>query len=203
MLPLQRVRRTGSRYGQVWPLEGVKTPFALVAISLLLLTGIGILMMRTTLRLNMLTPVSIQLQAPIYHAQKGSDAGSWLFPVTGARILLLHPASAQVADMNRLAQLRAGDSLIAWLLHADAEAWNAGKGRKFAQVYLLQLQDGSWLIPLSAHRKASGREALVGYWLILFSLLLLPYVFIPQPRIPAWAMLLAYAIVFVAWLVWA
>ena len=178
-------------YGEGLQLEGVTSYFGLIAVVILILIGIAMVLVTNIPKKTDLEPVSIVVQAPPYRGARVKH--TLLLPVTGARVLALDQATYKAADTTLLFALKKGDQLNAWLSKPEAEKWNAGVGRKdFYTAFLLQYDNGNWIVDHPAYRKTAGGMTGQGWWLIILGVLLIPYQFIRRARFPAWAMLVLY-----------
>jgi hypothetical protein len=163
-----------------------------------LLVGLLILLGSGTPKEKDLAPIEIEITAPPYRTP--SLRNSVLLPVTRARVLAIHPATFKAADSAKLFSLKKSDVLTVWLTAAEAQKWNAGVARKdFYTALVLQKKNSEWVVDYESFRKKAGKSSSHGWWIILFSLILIPYQLISKPKIPVWAAIGGFILVLVIW----
>ncbi len=172
-------------------LEGMSTWFGLIGIIILMLVGIAMIAISGTPKMEDLSPVSIEVQAPAYRTPKAHK--TVLIPLTRAKVLALDPAAFAVSDTQKLFTLQKGEVLTAWMENKDAENWKNGVARKdFYKAMLLQKEDKSWLVDYPSFRKKSRAFNNQGWWVVLLGAILVPYQLISKPKIPVWATIAAF-----------
>jgi hypothetical protein len=192
-----RPRRPGGM-GDGLKLEGMSSWFGLLGIAVLILVGIAMIAISGTPKMEDLSPVNIEVQAPAYRTPKAIK--TVLLPLTHAKVLALDPAAFAVADTQKLFTLKKGEKLIAWLEKEDALKWNEGVARKdFYKAMLLQKEDKNWIVDYPSFRKKSRAFNNQGWWLVLFGAILVPYQLISKPKIPVWVAITVLIAAIVLW----
>lgn len=200
MYRFYRPRRPGG-IGNGLPLEGVSSKFGLAATIVLLLIGVVIFFNKERITAKDVQATGVRLTASPY---AGKKAGTYLVPLEQSRVLLIDQNAAKAVDTTRLFALQKGDSLLAFVKWETALAWQNGKSPKGnAQLYWLKnLKDGQWVIAMGAYKKAESNNGNAGLWLLIFSLILLPYQIWRKIPVPLWLALIVYAVtlaIFVWW----
>jgi hypothetical protein len=141
-----RPRRPGGM-GEGLKLEGMSAYFGLLGIAVLIIVGIAMIAISGTPKMEDLSPINIEVQAPAYRTPKATN--TVLLPLTHARVLALDAAAFAVADTNQLFNLKKGEKLIAWLVKEEALEWNNSVARKdFYKAMVLQKEDKTWVVSL-------------------------------------------------------
>lgn len=176
-----RPRRPGGM-GEGLKLEGMSASFGLLGIAMLMIVGIAMITISGTPKMEELSPVNIEVQAPAYRTPKAYK--TVLIPLIQAKVLALDPAAFAVADTLQLFSLKKGEKLTAWFEKEDALKWNQGVARQdFYKAMVLQKEDKSWIVDYPSFRKKSRVFNNQGWWLILLGAILVPYQLIPRPKI--------------------
>jgi hypothetical protein len=192
-----RPRRPGGM-GEGLKLEGMSAYFGLLGIAVLIIVGIAMIAISGTPKMEDLSPINIEVQAPAYRTPKATN--TVLLPLTHARVLALDAAAFAVADTNQLFNLKKGEKLIAWLVKEEALEWNNSVARKdFYKAMVLQKEDKTWVVDYPSYRKKSRAFNNQGWWLVLLGLLLIPYQLIKHPSVPFWLAFLLFAGALLVW----
>lgn len=192
-----RPRRPGGM-GEGLKLEGMSTWFGLLGIAMLIMVGIAMIAISGTPKMEDLSEVAIEVQAPAYRTPKAYK--TILIPLIQAKVLALDPAAFAVADTLQLFSLKKGEKLTAWLEREDALMWKQGVARQdFYKAMILQKEDKTWIVDYASYRKKSRAFNNQGWWVIIFGVLLVPYQLLAKPRIPFWIAFLLFTGSLLVW----
>lgn len=200
MMRTNRPRRPGSQFGQNNPLYGVTGKFGLIGLLVLFVIGLLVQLNKPGVKAGTLKQVALQLKAPPYPSKKMK--GGLLLPATDGRVLGIAPEAMQVLDTQALQALKADTILIAGLLTSDAAFWQTGQTkRNFLLAYTLQSGGGKMIV--SAEKLYSWQlwHNNTGAWLMLLSIMLLPYGLLEKPRVNIWLTLLLFGLLWLGY-VW-
>jgi hypothetical protein len=163
-------------------LEGMSARFGLLGIALLVIVGIAMIAISDSPKMEDLSPVTIEVQAPAYRTPKAYK--TVLIPLIQAKVLALDPAAFAVADTIQLFSLKKGEKLTAWLKREDALNWSKGVARQdFYKAMVVQKEDKTWIVDYPSFRQKSRAYNNQGWWLVLLGAILVPYQLIPRPKI--------------------
>jgi hypothetical protein len=184
-------------------LQGMNSAFGKIAVGMLFLLGIYLVANKRLLVMEDLTRFTVHVLNNPYQPGLGTDKKELIIiPVAEGKksLMVQYQALAAVSKEAIVENIRKGDTLEVWMNEKNAALFSSAGSGGMAEIVLIE-KNGSSIISAEAYNKVLGMSSSVGWWILALAASMLPYFFIPKPRVsPVYTFLLVLAAI-VTWFV--